>query len=85
MRCITGTFAALVALTFGFPAEAREENPVIESLNAYVDEPAGYEALGGQNEIAENLPDCQKADIDIDEGYGVTGRVTRDDCSPRRR
>ncbi len=85
MRCITGAFATLVALTFGFSAEAREENPVIESLNAFVDEPTGYEALGGQNEIAENLPDCQKADVDIDEGYGVTGHVTRDECPTRRR
>ena len=41
--------------------------------------------LGGQNEIAENLPDCQKADVDIDEGYGVTGHVTRDECPTRRR
>ncbi|MFY9657429.1 MAG: hypothetical protein WAK01_12755 [Methylocystis sp.] len=85
MRCIRGAFATLVALAFVFSAEAREENPVIESLNAYVAEPSGYEALSGQNEIAENLPDCQKVDVDIDEGYGVTGHVTRDECPPRRR
>ena len=68
MRCMSGAFATLVAMTFGFSAEAREENPVLESLAAHVAEPFGYEALDGQNEIAENLPDCQKADVDIDEG-----------------
>jgi hypothetical protein len=85
MRCMTGAFATLVALTFGFSAEAREESQIIESLRAIVDEPAGYEVLGGQNEIAENLPDCQKAEVDLDEGYGVTGHATRDDCPTRRR
>jgi len=85
MRCMKGAFAALVALTFGFSAEAREENPALESLAAHIAEPSGYEALDGQNEIAENLPDCQKVDVDLDEGYGVTGHTTRDECPPRRR
>jgi len=79
------SFAAVVALGFGFSAEAREVNPTIASQPAFVAEAPDFESLGAQHEIAENLPDCRKVDVDLDEGYGISGHATRDECPPRRR
>jgi hypothetical protein len=84
MRWMRAAFAALMALGFGLSTQAREGNPAIGSQTAHVAE-APNDSLSGQNEIAENLPDCRPVDVDIDEGYGVTGHVTRDECAPRRR
>jgi len=83
MRSMRAAFATLAALGFGLSAEAREGNPAVGSQSAHVTEAPGFDA--GQNEVAENLPDCRKVDVDIDEGYGVSGHATRDECAPRRR
>ena len=85
MHWMRASFAAVVAFGFGFSAEAREVNPTITSQAAFVAEAPDLESLGGQHEIAENLPDCRKVDVDLDEGYGITGHATRDECPPRRR
>jgi len=85
MRWMRAAFAALMTFGFGLSAEAREGNPVIGSQSERFAEAPSIEPLSGQNEIAENLPDCRKVDVDLDEGYGVTGHVTRDECAPRRR
>ena len=86
MQWMRASFATVVALGLGLSAEARKANPTIVSQPALVAETAGFESFGGQNEIAENLPeDCRQVDVDIDEGYGVTGHATRDECPPRRR
>jgi hypothetical protein len=84
MRSMRAGFATLMVLCFGLSAEAREGNPVIGSQSAHMAE-GPNDSLSGQNEIAENLPDCRKVDVDIDEGYGVSGHATRDECAPRRR
>jgi len=85
MHWMRAPFAALVVLGFGLSAEAREGNPTIALRPALVAEAADLESLAAQHEIAENLPDCRKVDVDLDEGYGVTGHATRDECPPRRR
>ena len=86
MQWMRASFAAVVvALGFGLSAEAREGNPTIASQRALVAEASDFGSLGGQKEVAENLPDCRKVDVDLDEGYGVTGHATRDECPPSRR
>ena len=85
MHWMRATFAALVALGFGLSAEAREGTSTIAPRPGLVAEAADLESLAAQHEIAENLPDCRKVDVDLDEGYGVTGHATRDECPPRRR
>ncbi len=85
MQGLRVAFVALVALSFGLSAAAREGNSAIRKQTAHVADPASLDPLNAQNEFAENLPDCRKVDVDIDEGYGVTGHVTRDECAPRRR
>ena len=85
MRWTIAAFATLAIFGFGLSAEAREGNPVIGSQSERFAEAPNFDSLSGQNEIAENLPDCRKVDVDIDEGYGVSGHATRDECAPRRR
>jgi hypothetical protein len=85
MQGMSVAFVALVALSVSFSAEAREGNPVIGRQTAHAADQPSFESLDGQNELAENLPDCRKVDVDVDEGYGVTGHVTRDECAPRQR
>jgi hypothetical protein len=85
MKGLRLAFVAFAALSFGLAAEAREANPGIGKRTTYVADQSTLESLNGQNELAENLPDCRKVDVDVDEGYGVTGHETRDECGPRRR
>ena len=85
MRGMRVAFVALVALSFSLSAEAREGNPAVAKRAAHVADQSSLESLNSQNELAENMPDCRKVDIDVDEGYGVTGHVTRDECAPRSR
>ncbi|ARN82570.1 hypothetical protein [Methylocystis bryophila] len=83
MRLTRLAFAVLAASSFAFSAGAREGNTGSEPER--LAQSPSPESFGAQNEIAENLPDCRKVDIDLDEGYGVTGHATRDECPPRRR
>ena len=85
MKWMRASFAAVLALGLGLSAEAREGNPTLAPRPALVAEAPDFESLGSQNEIAESLPDCRKVDVDLDEGYGVTGHATRDECPSRRR
>jgi len=41
--------------------------------------------LASRNDIADATPNCRKVEVVLDEGYGVTGHATRDECPPKRR
>ncbi len=84
MKGLRLAFVALAALSFGLSAVAREANPGIENRTTHMADQSSLEPLSGQSELAENLPDCRKVDVDLDEGYGVTGHEIRDECAPRR-
>jgi hypothetical protein len=79
-------FALAALFVFGsvVSAAAWEPTNVSTQPNAAPVEDFVLPTLPGQGDLAANTPNCRKVDVDLDEGYGVTGHTTRDECVQRR-
>jgi len=79
-------FALRAALTlgfFGFSATALEATAISAEPGALAPDEMGAQRDAPQGDLAAVAP-CQKVVVAIDEGYGVSGHETRDDCRRRR-
>jgi len=41
--------------------------------------------IEAQKNVADASSDCRKVDVVLDEGYGVTGHATRNECGGKQR
>lgn len=84
MRKTGFTLTTLFVLS-GMSAQALEATNVSAEQDAASSAQTIVQQFDPRNDLADATPNCRKVEVVLDEGYGVTGHATRDECPPKRR